>query len=235
MTTQPNILRILEIIPDYAINADGSCLIKMGNTHVLCTATIEESVPRFLKNTGSGWVTAEYSMLPRATATRTQREITHGKPSGRNQEIQRLIGRALRSCINLQALGERQIILDCDVLNADGGTRCAAVNGAYVALVLAVKKLLNSKKIRVNPIKYQIGAISCGIVRGDIVVDLDYMQDSNADVDGNFIFNEYYNLIEIQSSAEKAPFSRAKFLDMLTAAESAMAIIFQEQQKILSI
>ncbi|MFA9230685.1 MAG: hypothetical protein RIR95_1379 [Pseudomonadota bacterium] len=200
-------------------HAEGSCLIKMGETHVLCTATIEDKAPQFLKNTGLGWVTAEYGMLPRATNSRTRREAAAGKQSGRTQEIQRLIGRSLRAGVDRSALGERQIVVDCDVIQADGGTRCASITGGWVALRLAVNKLLKTGQIVSDPIIDHVAAVSCGIYAGQEVLDLDYDEDSTAGTDGNFVMTGRKKLIEIQMSAEGATFSRAQMLGLLDLAE----------------
>jgi ribonuclease PH len=200
-------------------HAEGSCLIKMGETHVLCTATIEDKAPQFLKNTGLGWVTAEYGMLPRATNSRTRREAAVGKQSGRTQEIQRLIGRSLRAGVDRSALGERQIVVDCDVIQADGGTRCASITGGWVALRLAVNKLLKTGQIVSDPIIDHVAAVSCGIYAGQEVLDLDYDEDSTAGTDGNFVMTGRKKLIEIQMSAEGATFSRAQMLGLLDLAE----------------
>jgi ribonuclease PH len=192
-------------------HAEGSCLIKCGATQVLCTASLEERVPPFLKNTGLGWVTAEYGMLPRATHTRMRREAAAGKQSGRTQEIQRLIGRSLRAGIDRSALGERQITVDCDVIQADGGTRCASITGGWVALRLAVNKLLKAGDIVSDPITDHVAAVSCGIYAGQPVLDLDYAEDSEAGTDSNFVMTGAGALIEVQASAEGAAFSRAEF------------------------
>ena len=196
-------------------HAEGSCLIKMGDTHVLCSATIEDKAPPFLKNTGLGWVTAEYGMLPRATNSRMKREAAAGKQSGRTQEIQRLIGRALRAGVDRSALGERQIVVDCDVLQADGGTRCASITGGWVALRLAMNKLLKSGVIVSDPLVDHVVAVSSGIYAGQSVLDLDYAEDSTAGTDGNFIMTGRGKLIEIQMSAEGATFSRAEMDQLL--------------------
>ncbi|MDB6452752.1 ribonuclease PH [Falsirhodobacter sp. 20TX0035] len=200
-------------------HAEGSCLIKMGDTHVLCTASIEEKPPSFLRNTGLGWVTAEYGMLPRATNTRMRREAAAGKQSGRTQEIQRLIGRALRAGVDRSALGERQITIDCDVIQADGGTRCASITGGWVALRLAVNKLLKTGVIVSDPIIDHVAAVSCGIYAGQPVLDLDYAEDSSAGTDANFILTGAKRLIEVQMSAEGATFSRAEMIELLDLAE----------------
>lgn len=226
-------MRNLELIPHYNPYAEGSCLVKCGNTHVLCTASYEKQVPHFLKNTGSGWVTAEYGMLPRSTHSRIQRESAKGRLDGRTQEIQRLIGRSLRAVTNLKVLGERQIILDCDVIQADGGTRTASITGAFVALKLAVQKLLKDKVITQDPIKAQVCAISCGIVNGNVMLDLAYTEDSNADVDANFVFSSSNGIIEIQSTAEKRPFSKEEFQQMLDLSLSVSDNIFTLQNNAL--
>lgn len=211
-------------------HAEGSCLIRCGNTHVLCTASIEETPPRFLKGTGLGWVTAEYGMLPRATHTRNRREAAHGRQSGRTQEIQRLIGRSLRAGMDRVALGERQITIDCDVIQADGGTRCAAITGGWVALRLAVNKLLKAGAIASDPILDHVAAVSCGIYAGQPVVDLDYAEDSEAGADGNFVLTGAGRLIEVQMSAEGATFSRDEMSGLLDLAEAGMAHLVAAQK-----
>lgn len=212
--------------------ADGSCLIKLGNTHVICSASFDNSVPRFLKGKNSGWITAEYGMLPGSTKERMQRESKNGQ-SGRTQEIQRLISRSLRSVVNLKALGENQIIIDCDVINADGGTRTAAITGSYVALHLAVRSLLARRKIRSNPLKNQLAAISCGIYKGEAVLDLDYEEDSSAEVDANFVFTASGNLVEVQATGEEHDFSQQQLSQMLGLASDGVAKLFQLQNKLL--
>jgi ribonuclease PH len=211
-------------------HAEGSCLIKMGETHVLCSATIEDKAPSFLKNTGQGWVTAEYGMLPRATNTRNRRESAVGKQTGRTQEIQRLIGRALRAGVDRRALGERQIVVDCDVLQADGGTRCAAITGGWVALRLAVNKLLKAGIVTSDPIVDHVVAVSCGLYAGQAVLDLDYAEDSNAGTDGNFILTGSAQLIEVQMSAEGATFSRAEMGQLMDLAEAGCAELVLAQK-----
>ena len=203
-------------------HAEGSCLIRCGDTHVLCTATIEDNPPRFLKGTGLGWVTAEYGMLPRATNTRNRREAAQGKQSGRTQEIQRLIGRSLRAGIDRSVLGERQISIDCDVIQADGGTRCASITGGWVALRLAVNKLLKAGAISSDPILDHVAAVSCGIYAGQPVLDLDYAEDSAAGTDGNFVLTGGSRLVEVQMSAEGAAFSRDEMSRLLDLAEAGM-------------
>ena len=209
-------------------HAEGSCLIRMGDTHVLCAATIEERVPPFLKNTGLGWVTAEYGMLPRATNSRMRREAKAGQ-SGRTQDIQRLIGRALRAGVDRVAMGERQITLDCDVIQADGGTRCAAITGGWVALRLAVNRLLKAGDIITDPLVDHVAAVSCGIYAGQAVLDLDYPEDSEAGVDGNFVMTGAGKLIEVQMSAEGATFSRDQMSTLLDLAEAGTADLIAAQ------
>jgi ribonuclease PH len=216
-------------------HAEGSCLIKMGETHVLCSATIEDKAPPFLKNTGLGWVTAEYGMLPRATNSRTRREAAAGKQTGRTQEIQRLIGRALRAGVDRSALGERQIVVDCDVLQADGGTRCASITGGWVALRLAMNKLLKAGVIVSDPMIDHVAAISCGIYAGQPVLDLDYAEDSTAGTDGNFILTGRGRLIEVQMSAEGATFSRGEMGELLDLAETGAAGLVAAQKAALGL
>ncbi|MGB0901079.1 ribonuclease PH [Halocynthiibacter sp.] len=212
-------MRSVSIETNVTRHAEGSCLIKMGETHVLCTASLESRVPPFLRNTGLGWVTAEYGMLPRATHTRMRRESAQGKQSGRTHEIQRLIGRSLRAGVDRSALGERQITIDCDVIQADGGTRCAAITGGWVALRLAVNKLLKAGDIVSDPLIDPVSAISCGIYAGQPVLDLDYPEDSEAGVDGNFVMTGSGKLIEIQMSAEGSTFSREQMNQLMDLAE----------------
>lgn len=219
-------LRQVSIETGVVKHAEGSCLIKMGDTHVLCTASIEERTPPFLKNTGMGWVTAEYGMLPRATGTRTRREAASGKQTGRTVEIQRLIGRSLRAGVDRAGMGERQITVDCDVLQADGGTRCAAITGGWVALRLAINKLLAAGAITRDPIRDHVAAVSCGLYAGQAVLDLDYAEDSEAGVDGNFVLTGSGRLIEVQTTAEGATFSRVEMdqlLDLATLGIKALA------------
>ena len=211
-------------------HAEGSCLIRCGDTHVLCTATIEDNPPRFLKGTGLGWVTAEYGMLPRATNTRNRREAAQGKQSGRTQEIQRLIGSSLRAGDDRSALGERQISIDCDVIQADGGTRCASITGGWVALRLAVNKLLKAGAISSDPILDHVAAVSCGIYAGQPLLDLDYAEDSEAGTDGNFVLTGAGRLIEVQMSAEGATFSRDEMGRLLDLAEAGMADLVAAQK-----
>ncbi len=209
--------------------AEGSCLIKFGNTHVICTASIEEKVPPFLRNKGLGWVTAEYNMLARSTHNRLTRDSL--KPNGRNIEIQRLIGRSLRSVVDMKKLGERQIIVDCDVIQADGGTRCASITGGYVALSLALQKILSQKLIRENPLISQVCAISCGIFAGEVIADLDYLEDSQCEVDANFVVNKNFDLIEIQGTAEQGAMSFEQISKMYNLSKKAAEEIFEIQRK----
>lgn len=223
-------MRAISIETDVTRHAEGSCMIRCGDTHVLCTATLEERVPPFLKNSGLGWVTAEYGMLPRATHTRMRREAASGKQSGRTQEIQRLIGRSLRAGIDRSALGERQITIDCDVIQADGGTRCASITGGWVALRLAVNKLLKAGDLTSDPIVDHIAAVSCGIYAGQCVLDLDYPEDSEAGTDSNFIMTGSKLLVEVQASAEGSTFSRAQFDEMYGLAEKGVAELVAAQK-----
>ena len=223
-------MRPISIETGVMAHAEGSCLIRVGNTHVLCTASLEETPPRFLKGTGLGWVTAEYGMLPRATNTRNRREAATGKQSGRTQEIQRLIGRSLRAGVDRSALGERQITVDCDVIQADGGTRCASITGGWVALRLAVNKLLKAGAITSDPIMDHVAAVSCGLYAGQAVLDLDYAEDSEAGTDGNFVLTGAGRLIEVQMSAEGATFSRDQMGQLLDLAEGGMAELVAAQK-----
>ena len=230
-----NQMREISFEKDVNIHADGSCLVKFGNTHVLCLATIDEKVPHWLKNTGKGWVTAEYGMLPRSTNTRMDREAAKGKQSGRTQEIQRLIGRSLRSIVDLSNLGERQIKIDCDVIQADGGTRTASITGAWVALYQAINFLLKSGKLTENPIMDQVAAISCGIYENQELVDLDYEEDSNAETDGNFVMTSNNGIVEIQTTAEGKPFNKEQFQKLLNLAEISTKKIFKIQKDSLGL
>ncbi len=206
----------------YSPQAEGSCFTRFGNTHVLCNATVEDRVPVFLRHTGRGWVTAEYGMLPRSTHERTAREAARGGPSGRTQEIQRLIGRSLRAVMDLSALGERQIRLDCDVIRADGGTRTVAVTGAWVALRIAINKLLKDGNLEVDPLHSSIAAVSCGLYGGNPVLDLDYAEDSQAIADANFVLTGDGEIVEIQGTAEQNPFSEDSFLQLLELAKKGV-------------
>lgn len=225
-------LRSIELIPGFAKYAEGSCLAKFGETHVLCAATVEEKVPPFIKGTGLGWVTAEYGMLPRATLERTEREAAKGKQSGRTQEIQRLIGRALRAVTDRAALGEIQIRLDCDVLQADGGTRTAAITGSYVALHLACTRLLALGKVKRMPLMGSVAAISCGLYQGQAVLDLDYAEDSTAQADANFVLTGDGGIVEIQGTAEDKPYSEAQFMELLRLARKGIGELSTLQKKI---
>lgn len=222
-------MRSISIETGVTKHAEGSCLIRCGDTHVLCTATIEERVPPFMRNSGQGWVTAEYGMLPRSTSSRMRRESTQGKQGGRTVEIQRLIGRSLRAGVDRVALGERQITVDCDVIQADGGTRCASITGGWVALRLAVNKLLKAGDLVSDPLISNVAAVSCGIYAGQPVLDLDYPEDSEAGVDGNFIMMANGQLIETQMSAEGATYSRAQMNELLDLAEKGVAELVAAQ------
>ena len=221
-----NEMREVKVTKNYIMHPEGSVLIEFGNTKVICNATIEEKVPPFLKGKGTGWVTAEYSMLPRSTNTRNQREASKGKVTGRTMEIQRLIGRALRSSVNLQKLGERSIIIDCDVIQADGGTRTASITGGYIALEIAVKKLIDSGKLTSSPIITKVAAISIGKVRGEILLDLDYVEDSKADVDMNIIMNDKDEFIEIQGTGEESTFTQTDLLSFIEISKDAFSKLF---------
>ena len=223
-------LRPVFLAPGFAKYAEGSCFVKFGDTHVLCTATIEEKVPPFLINTGAGWITAEYGMLPRSSHERIDREAVKGKQSGRTQEIQRLISRSMRAVVDLKALGERQIKIDCDVLQADGGTRTASITGGYVALYHALKKLVARKILKEIPIIDQVAAISCGIVGGISLLDINYHEDSQADVDANFIMTSSGKLVEVQATAEKNSFSTDEFTQMLNLARKGIDELLEKQR-----
>lgn len=226
-------LRAVSIEIEQVKHAEGSCLIRMGDTHVLCTATVEEKAPPFLKNTGLGWVTAEYGMLPRATHSRTRREAAAGKQSGRTQEIQRLIGRSLRACVDRSALGERQIVIDCDVLQADGGTRCAAITGGWVALRLATRRMMRSGVLASDPIMDHVAAVSCGIYAGQPVLDLDYLEDSNAGTDANFVMTGKGSLVEVQMSAEGSTFGFDELTSLLDLAKIGTRMLVDAQSTAL--
>ena len=227
----PDEMRAIIIEPAFTKHAEGCCLVSFGDTRVLVTASVEEKVPPFMRGKGEGWVTAEYGMLPRATHTRGNREAAKGKQSGRTQEIQRLIGRSLRAVMNMKALGERQIILDCDVIQADGGTRTASISGAWVALRLAVDKLLADGKLTVDPVEQQVAAISCGIYQGTPVLDLDYIEDSNAGADGNFVLLSNGNIAEAQATAEGETYDEEALLRLLRLARIGCNGIFAAQLK----
>ncbi len=226
-------IRKIEIIKDFTMHAEGSVLYCQGNTKVLCTATVEESVPPYLAGTGKGWVTAEYSMLPRATATRNKRDISRLKQAPRSTEIQRLIGRALRGAVDLTLLGERSIVIDCDVIQADGGTRCASISGGFVALALAINKLMKEGLLEVNPIKKQVAAISVGVSDGIPVVDLCYTEDCKADTDMNVVMSSNGGFIEIQGTAEGEEFDKKQLDTLLTLAKGGCNRIFKAQAKVL--
>jgi ribonuclease PH len=230
-----NELRSVFLGPGFAKHAHGSCFVKFGDTHVLCTATVEDKVPQFLRNTGSGWITAEYGMLPCSTHDRIEREAAKGKQSGRTQEIQRLIGRSLRSIINLKALGERQIRIDCDVLQADGGTRTASITGAYVAIYQAVQRMISKKQISSMPFIDQVAAVSCGINGQEALLDLNYLEDSSADVDANFILTASGKIIEVQACAEKQAFETRQLMEMLTLAQKGATELFELQKNALKL
>ncbi|MEZ5506891.1 MAG: ribonuclease PH [Gammaproteobacteria bacterium] len=230
---QPDQLRPITIERNYTCHAEGSVLVTVGNTKVICTASVEEGVPRFLKGQGQGWVTAEYGMLPRATGTRNDREAARGKQTGRTLEIQRLIARSLRAAVDLKALGENTIYVDCDVIQADGGTRCASITGGCVALVDALTHLLNSNRIKNDPLKRLVAAVSVGVFKGTPVLDLDYPEDSGAETDMNVIMTQHGGLVEVQGTAEGEPFKRGEMDAMMDLAEKGLKELFQLQQKAL--
>jgi len=225
----PGALRAISLEQGVSLHAEGSCLAKFGNTHVLCTASVEDRVPSFLRNTGRGWVTAEYGMLPRSTHSRSNREAARGKQGGRTLEIQRLIGRALRSVTDLESLGEHQIKLDCDVIQADGGTRTAAITGAWVALRIATERMLLAGSITRQPVRENVAAISCGVWQGLCVADLDYAEDSNAEIDANFVLSGNGGLVEIQATGEERPFRRDELDQLLDLAEAGCNQLFTLQ------
>lgn len=227
----PDQMRSITMEPGFTCHAEGSCLVSFGDTRVLCTASVEERVPPFLRGKGEGWITAEYGMLPRATHTRGSREAAKGKQSGRTQEIQRLIGRSLRAVVDLKVLGERQITLDCDVIQADGGTRTASISGAWVALRIAIDRLVASGALTSDPIVNQVAAISCGIHEGTPVLDLDYVEDSGAEADANFVLTGDGKLAEVQATAEGATFDEEELLRLLRLARIGCGQIFDAQRK----
>ena len=227
-------LREISFSTGFAHHAEGSCLIRMGRTEVLCVASVEPRVPPFLRNSGQGWVTAEYGMLPRATHTRGDREAARGKQSGRTQEIQRLIGRSLRAVVDRTAMGEMSITLDCDVLNADGGTRCASITGAWVALSIAFKHLVKMNVLKSVPLVGQVAAVSCGLVGGRAVLDLDYEEDSGAEADANFVLTDGGGIVEIQGTAEKSAFSEGQFMELMALAKHGTAALFGMQRAAVS-
>jgi ribonuclease PH len=230
---QSDQLRPMNITAGFIAHAEGSVLIEIGRTRVICTASVEETVPAFLKGSNKGWITSEYAMLPRATTTRTTRESSVGKKSGRTQEIQRLIGRSMRAAVELEKLGERQIWIDCDVIEADGGTRTASITGAFIALSLAVKKLMASNKLTQNPIRSHVAAVSVGIVGGVPMLDLNYVEDSGADVDFNLVMTDRDEFVEIQGTAERFPFSGTALNQLLELGRSGIRQLISEQRKVL--
>jgi ribonuclease PH len=231
----PNELRKIEIIRQYTRHAEGSVLVKSGDTHVLCTASVEEKVPAFLRDKKQGWLTAEYGMLPRSTGTRMQREAASGKQSGRTQEIQRLIGRSLRAVVDLNLLGERTVVIDCDVIQADGGTRTASITGAFVAMHDAISVLMQKQLVKVNPISDFVAAVSVGVYKGEPVLDLDYIEDSGCDTDMNVVMTGNGGFVEIQGTAEGAPFHRAEMEAMLDLAQNGIAQLVAFQKAALNI
>jgi len=230
---QADILREVELIPGFAKHAEGSCLVKCGDTHVLCTASVEEKVPGWMRGLGKGWITAEYGMLPRSTSQRMDREAARGKQSGRTQEIQRLIGRALRAVVDMNALGERTVKIDCDVIQADGGTRTSSVTGGYVALHQALQHVVDVGLLESLPLKDTVAAISCGIYNGAPVLDLDYAEDSEAETDANFVITGMGGIVEIQGTAEKDPFSEDQFQTLLDLAKKGCGELRDKQKAAL--
>src|ERR1700751_3123776 len=230
----PEQLRPVSILPDFIHTAEGSALIEVGNTRVICTASVEESVPAFLRNSGKGWVSSEYGMLPRATLTRMQREVSKGRASGRTHEIQRLIGRSLRAVTDLGKLGERTIWIDCDVIQADGGTRTASITGAFVALGLALEKLVEAGTLVSVPLRDFVAAVSVGIVDGEIMLDLNYEEDSRAEVDMNFVMTAGHKLVEVQATAEHQVFDEAQLAKMIAYARQGVQSLIAKQQAVLS-
>jgi ribonuclease PH len=231
---RPDQLRDVSLEPGISVHAEGSCLVKFGRTHVLCTASLENSVPPFLKGTGKGWVTAEYGMLPRATGERMRREAAQGKQSGRTQEIQRLIGRALRAVTDMKGFGERQIVIDCDVIQADGGTRTAAITGGFVALHKCFEMMKRDQLIKSIPLNDHVAAISCGIHAGQCVLDLDYDEDSSAGTDANFVMTGGGNIVEIQGTAEGEPFTEKAFMELMALARGGIETLVDMQRKAIS-
>jgi len=232
---EPGDLRPVEIITNYLATAEGSALIKVGNTQVLCAASVEDSVPPFLRNTGRGWVTAEYAMLPRATSKRTPREVTKGRPSGRTHEIQRLIGRSLRSVVDMSALGERSVVLDCDVLQADGGTRTASITGAFVAMAMALRQLVDYKALKSMPVRDYVAATSVGLVGGVPMLDLCYEEDSRADVDMNVVMTGRGQFIEVQATAEHTPFDDDQLAKLIALARAGINRLVEAQKAAVKI
>ncbi len=230
----PDQLRPIKMLPDYITTAEGSALIEMGNTRVICTASVEETVPAFLRNAGKGWVTAEYGMLPRSTLTRSVRDVTKGRASGRTHEIQRLIGRSLRAVIDLVQLGERTILLDCDVIQADGGTRTASITGAFISLGLALEKLVDAGTLTSVPLRDFVAAVSVGVVDGELMLDLSYEEDSRADVDMNLVMTAGHKIVEIQATAEHRVFDERQLQQMIALARSGIDALVSKQQAVLS-
>ena len=231
----PDCLRSISFEPDCNRYAEGSCFVRFGDTHVLCTATVEERVPPWMRDSGRGWITAEYGMLPRSTSTRTDREASRGRQTGRTQEIQRLIGRSLRAVTDLKAMSEMQVRVDCDVLQADGGTRTASITGAYVALHLAFKKLVDLGILSAVPLTDQVAAVSCGLYKGAPVLDLDYEEDSAAQVDVNFVLTGKGAIVEVQATAEEEPFSEAQLIQLLALAHKGVGELTLLQRKALAL
>jgi len=229
----PDQMRPVNIVPDYLSTAEGSALIEVGNTRIICTASVEETVPAFLRNSGRGWVTAEYGMLPRSTLTRTPREAARGRIGGRTHEIQRLIGRSLRAVTSLDRLGERSILIDCDVIQADGGTRTASITGSFVALGLAIEKLTQARTLSSSPIKDFVAAVSVGIVEGEILLDLCFEEDSGADVDMNFVMTGSNKIVELQATAEHQVFDDSQLQRMMQLAQHGIQALVRKQQTIL--
>jgi len=229
----PDQLRPIKIMPDYITTAEGSALIEVGNTRVICTASVEETVPNFMRNSGKGWISAEYGMLPRSTLTRSVRDVTKGRASGRTHEIQRLIGRSLRAVIDLEQLGERTIWVDCDVIQADGGTRTASITGAFVALGLALQKLVDAGTLSAAPLRDFVAAVSLGIVDGELMLDLSYEEDSRADVDMNFVMTAGHKIVEIQATAEHRVFDEQQLQEMVALARSGIDALITKQQSVL--
>jgi len=231
----PDALRPVKMTTGYLMTAEGSVLIEVGNTRVLCAASVDEMVPNFLRNSGRGWVTAEYSMLPRATVERSPREVTKGRPSGRTMEIQRLIGRSLRAVVDMEALGERTLIIDCDVLQADGGTRTASITGGYVALALATQKMLEFGRLKRNPLRDQVAATSVGVVEGTALLDLCYEEDSQAEVDVNVVLTGAGEFVELQATGEKSTFREERLAEMIGLARKGMLDLFAAQRVALGV
>jgi len=230
----PDQIRPVNITPDFISTAEGSALIEMGNTRVICTASVEETVPAFLRNSGKGWISSEYGMLPRSTLTRTARESSAGKQRGRTQEIQRLIGRSLRAVADLKRLGERTIWIDCDVIQADGGTRTASITGAFVALGLALQRLVDAGTLTAAPIRDFVAAISVGIVDGEVLLDLSYEEDSRADVDMNLVITGSKKMVEVQATAERRPFDDAQLAKMMALARRGIELLIDRQRSVLT-